>query len=291
MKDAFKESTLKCILCGCYELKKVFSSLDMSIYRCRKCSIMFQNPAKSQSLQTFDSTDYWRLPNLESSMKIAGYLLQRIIANLLPSANVLEIGSGVGALGSLLLKKGFLYQGIEPSPSLYKLAINNFPELEGKVKNCFLQEASLGRNLFDVIVMVDTLEHIPYPIEFLQNLKQYAKPEALLYLEVPNESLFYFKGSIRRILRIYDNFPTHPTHMNLFTVNTIQKLIKKAGFTPKKVFGVSILGDFERMMFILGGKSVFISRLVSGFFGITKLDLLLGQGSIAVVCGIDGLNK
>jgi len=182
-----------------------------------------------------------------------------------------------------LVQRGFSYCGIEPSRSLYDRAINDFSELEGKVQNCFLDQADLSAEKFDLVVMVDTFEHIPFPVQFLENLRFLVRSRAFLYLEVPNEACLTLKGRLRRFLGLYDGFPTHPTHVNLFTADTLPRLLEKTSLTLKKMYPVTILGDFERMKFVLGEGSDLYARLISGFFGMTKLDLLVGQGNLAAM--------
>lgn len=70
---------------------------------------------------------------------------------------------------------------------------------------------------YDLIVMIHSLEHIPYPVNFLKQLKSLMKPAGLLLLEVPDLANSPFD------LIIAD----HCTH---FSVNSLTNIVQSSGF-------------------------------------------------------------
>ena len=50
---------------------------------------------------------------------------------------------------------------------------------------------SIKNNEFDIIVCLETLEHVLYPHKVMEELLRIAKPDALFILSMPNEYNFY----------------------------------------------------------------------------------------------------
>jgi len=224
-------------------------------------------------------------PSLKAG--IAEKALKRIIAlaslNNKP-AKILEVGTGDGILASRLIKRGFSYQGVEPSFYLYQNSINCFPELKGKVRNCSLEGAGFLKSSFDLVIMIDTLEHIPGPLTFLERARDYISCGGMLYVEVPNESFLPLRGVLRKAIGLYSGFPTHRNHLSLFTPLTIKKMMQQANLGIKAAGQLTVLGDYQRMAIILGERQDFLARMISLFFQLTKLDILFQQGNIFMLC-------
>jgi len=260
----------------------------MEIYKCGNCTMMFQDPRKLKVLLSkFDDELYSQyFSQLDLAVEVAKTSLLRIeniFKEGLQQVKVLEVGTGRGVLASLFLKKKADYLGIEPSTFFYNDALKNFTELQGKVRNCCLEEAELNKKPFDLVVIIDTLEHIPYPCELLTKLKTYLRPGGVVYIEVPNESLLRCKGFLRRSLNMYSGYPTHMGHVNLFTKSTLKRTLEIVDLDIRNVYQMSILGDYNRMKSVFGNKVPVLIRSITSFFRITKLDLVLQQGNLAAI--------
>jgi 2-polyprenyl-3-methyl-5-hydroxy-6-metoxy-1,4-benzoquinol methylase len=251
--------------------------------------MMFQDPEQMGILLTKikESEQYAMCSaNPVLATSIAAKTIERIkilFKNGLKDLKVLEIGTGKGNLAALLIENEVNYKGIELSPFLFQEVMRSHPELKGKVQDCPLDEASFQKEYFDLIVIVDTFEHIPYPVEFLEKLKVYLRMEGVLYLEVPNESMLRCKGFLRCQLNTYSGYPTQTGHVSLFKKNTLKRVLKKANLEIAKVYQLSILGDYERMKTIFGNRAPTLIKFVSGFFKLTRIDIFLQQGNLVAV--------
>jgi hypothetical protein len=77
----------------------------------------------------------------------------------------------------------------------------------------------------DMVMCCHTLEHVSYPMDLVRDMKRYLKPGGLIYLEVPDE-----------IKHLNDpNFKFHE-HINLFTADSLQKILIMEGFEPSIVY-------------------------------------------------------
>jgi len=77
-------------------------------------------------------------------------------------------------------------------------------------------------NSYDLIVCSNVLEHVPFPIDMIMDIKKYMNKETLLYIEVPYE----------RLVREWDEHALIEKekkhwheHINFFTKNALKKLI------------------------------------------------------------------
>lgn len=196
---------------------------------------------------------------------------------------MLEIGAGVGVLASLMVNQGVNYRGVEPSPFFYRQLLNNFPHLKNKVICGLDMDSYFKYNNFDLIVAVDVLQHIPYPVEFLIQLKKYLKKDGILYIELPSEFLLKLKAAGRRLLGLYFYSPVHPGHINFFTKKTFKIVLSNSGFKPHKLYQITLAGDHFRMAMTLKRKLSLLLRFFSAFIKFSKIDILLQQGNLVVV--------
>ncbi|MDD5689328.1 MAG: class I SAM-dependent methyltransferase [Caldisericia bacterium] len=97
-----------------------------------------------------------------------------------------------------------------------------------------IEETGLKERTFDVICMLQTLEHIKNPLEFLIKVKKYLKPNGIVYIEVPNlcDALVYAYN----LPNHYNNFYFHAAHLWYFTAKSLNILMKKAGFKGRVFF-------------------------------------------------------
>ena len=82
-------------------------------------------------------------------------------------------------------------------------------------------------NNFDLITMFHVLEHIPFQIRTLKNLKKKIKKNGKILIEVPSaqDFLLQFKN-----LKEFKNFTFWSEHLILHTYNSLKTIISKAGF-------------------------------------------------------------
>ena len=213
--------------------------------------------------------------------------LSRFFRDGLSGLKILEVGSGMGILADILKNKGADYNGIEPSSHIYEMAIKRHPQLKGDIKNTGVMNLEFRSDYFDVILMVDTFEHLPDPLNYLRILKKFLKKSGILYIEVPNEGLLKIKGWLRIKLNLYGGYPTYPSHTSLFTKKTLSKMIKSAGYELSVVSQAAIFGNKARLRLALGRNLPYWMHLACILFNITKLDLLLGQGNLVAVAARD----
>lgn len=92
-----------------------------------------------------------------------GALIKRIKNNLAPGSRILEVGTGTGAVGALLIKYGFNVTVIDNDKKMVAMAEKTF-ELFNKANVVHLTDAKdivkkFGSNSFDCVISHGMLEH------------------------------------------------------------------------------------------------------------------------------------
>ena len=103
---------------------------------------------------------------------------------------------------------------------------------------------------FDLITCNQVLEHVPNPLEILDEIRTAMQPETLLYFDVPFENLMQSRSSIAE--KLQEKRYWHE-HINFFSENGINKLINRANFNviDIKVASASNIGGKDLIFQVL----------------------------------------
>ncbi len=221
------EIVKSCPLCGLNASslfdRREFRSQPVTNVICQGCGLVYQSPRMVESeRQTFYEAEYRLLyqgqegPNpkdLKVQTARAQVALDFIRQRVKSSNPILDIGCSTGVL---LQQFQAFYQcracGVEPG-NLYRqyaqsLGLEVFSSLVD------LQQAEASQ--FNLVSMMHVLEHLPNPVEYLQNLREnFLEPDGWLLLEVPN-------------LYAHDCFEV--AHLVSFSAHTLTQVVRKAGF-------------------------------------------------------------
>jgi SAM-dependent methyltransferase len=122
----------------------------------------------------------------------------------------------------------FDVMGIEISPKLVKLSqqrIDAARILEGPVTQ--LAEHALSPQTFDVVTQFGYLEHEWHPLASLRAAHRVLKPGGVTVIKTPNYA------SWNRLVMGMDWCGYHvPAHCNYFTPETLDQMLRRAGFEP-----------------------------------------------------------
>jgi len=99
-----------------------------------------------------------------------------------PPAKVLELGCSHGSFVALLKMAGYDASGMEMSPWVVEYAKTTF---DISVSLGPIEAGISGHDQFDVIVLMDVLEHLPSPKETLTTALNILKPDGLIMIQMP----------------------------------------------------------------------------------------------------------
>jgi 2-polyprenyl-3-methyl-5-hydroxy-6-metoxy-1,4-benzoquinol methylase len=175
-----------------------------------------------------------------------------LFLSLMPSnknSSILDFGCGSGGFLKRLKNSGYKdLSGVEVS----EIKTNS-------ASDCFLITKTIQKRKYDVILMMDVLEHIEDDSAILREIKSHLKPDGILLLSVPAYQFLWSN---------HDNLNMHYRRYNR---NSLQKVIKEAKF--KTQFMTSWNSTFfliiaaSRLIFRCANKELslnnnFFSRLI-----------------------------
>lgn len=144
---------------------------------------------------------------------------------------VLDVGTGVGALGRYLKARGFVVEGITYSEEEARRAADGYDRIEVIDLECVLPSSCFSDGTFDVIVCADILEHLRNAPVVLSDLRGLLSPGGRLLVSIPNATymgvLFGLLGG--RFQRTQEGL-LDATHVNFFDRLGLEQLVDNAGF-------------------------------------------------------------
>ncbi len=175
------------------------------------------------------------------------------------NSQVLELGCSTGYLTKELKKNGCIIDVVELDADDLKVASTYARSAyHGNLDDDkFL--VSLNKK-YDVIIASDVLEHLKNPENVLKKLKKNLKESGRIIISMPNIACWsmrkelFFKGNFE----YQDSGILDRTHLRFYTYNSIQQLIKNAGFKNFKRIPIELQFPFrsEILKIVYFGKRV-----------------------------------
>lgn len=154
------------------------------------------------------------------------YWLNQLLKIKLPPGNALEIGAAHGGFVYLMQQAGFNASGLELSPSICGVAQKSF----GVEMLCGpVEEQPLLKQSFDVIALMDVLEHLQNPLKTIRYCVGLLKPDGVLLIQTPK---YPSPKSFSEMAATQDKFLAHLNpleHTYLFSREGVRKLMQAAG--------------------------------------------------------------
>jgi SAM-dependent methyltransferase len=245
-----------CVVCQSTDYSFLFKTRDrhygipgeFDLVRCTDCGVVRLDPIPTEEeLASFYAKDYYAYKRPEKNGRLrtfAGRLIKsRIITHnppLLERGEFLDIGCGSGDYLHYMHAQGWKVHGVEPS---------TFGAEEGRkagldIFNGTLCQAGFASGSFDYVRSNHSFEHMPDPIDVLNEIYRILKPNGKFYIGVPNiDSIAY---------RVFGKFWWHlcaPVHTYNYGLTNISALLHQSGFVVEKVYFnanfTSLLGSLQ----------------------------------------------
>ena len=192
------------------------------IVRCNRCHLIYTNPRPrperiADGYRRSVDPDYARE---DSSRSINSHLSLNTVKRFARSGRLLDVGCATGYFLNAA-RLDFETHGIELSEWAAQYARER---LRLDVVNVSLDDASLPVEHFDVVTLIDVIEHLTDPKAALLSVHRLLRPDGLLYLVTPDiESLS------ARLLR-GRWWGLRPAHVYYFSRTTLGRLLRETGF-------------------------------------------------------------
>ncbi len=193
-----------------------------TIVRCAECSHVYTCPRPTEAALLSGYADCADEDYLResSSRSINAHLCLNTIKRFVDKGRLLEAGCSVGYFLNAA-RVDFEVAGLEPSSWARGIARERF-KLECHAEP--LESAPLPPASFDVVAMIDVIEHLTRPKAALAAAAGLLKPGAVLYLVTPDISSLSAK-----ILGPYW-WGLRPAHIQYFSEASLRRLLDDAGF-------------------------------------------------------------
>ncbi len=217
------------------------SSTVFRMVRCRECGHHYLNPRPAlDELMTIYPPNYYAYhytevlhPLADAAKRTLDQRKMSVWLSHLDSAQprVLDVGCGNGRYLKALHRRGVPKQqlwGVELDPAVVAdLHANGYPAHCGRIEDL----VGLPPRSFDLIVMLQVIEHVADPAACIAQLAGLLAPGGVLVLETPNARC------LDRTLfrRHYWGGYHFPRHWNLFDATTLSRLLQRHGLHTRLV--------------------------------------------------------
>jgi glycosyltransferase involved in cell wall biosynthesis len=184
-------------------------------------------------------------------------------------ARVLDLGCGRGLLAAELAKKGCIVHGVD------SLELSEAPGLAGFTRHDLNHgPPEVGLAGFDVVLLLDVLEHLHSPEAFLTALRGLpGADQPQLLISVPN--IAFLPLRLRLLAGGFEygrEGILDLTHRRLFTVRSLKRLLEQCGYLLEEVWGVpapfpKAIGDrrLARALTALNRLAIRLSKRIFGY--------------------------
>ena len=170
-----------------------------------------------------------------------------ILENLSPGRRLLEVGCGTGDFLSFAAEHGFSGVGTEPAHEAAQRGASRGLTVYTLTLDEFANQSPPGG--FDVVVLLNVLEHVPNAVRTLQQCGQMLADGGILCVRVPND-FSEIQSAARQKLARDPWWIAVPDHINYFNFASLRTVLHRVGFET-----VYSQGDFPMEMFLLMGES------------------------------------
>jgi 2-polyprenyl-3-methyl-5-hydroxy-6-metoxy-1,4-benzoquinol methylase len=216
-----------------------YSGARVWIRRCDRCG--FGQPEALPALSGYFDRMYdqhwseeWIVQEYESRCK--DLVFRTVLADLrrwrtTTGRRLLDVGAHVGKFLAMAAADGWQVEGIELNPRTAAFAAARTGAPVHRV-NLDVFAATGAR--FDVVTLIDVLEHIPEPVRMLRKLRTLVVPGGLVVVKVPRGPGQLGKERARAWFRSgYEiELATNLAHVNQFDAVSLERALQEADFEP-----------------------------------------------------------
>jgi len=261
-------ASVDCNLCGSNNIRVLFHNNLYEIVRCNRCGLVYLNYSPSiEELKNFYSKEYFKgAKNREAHLD---YLYEREVLDvnfrkrlskieeLSIKGKILDIGCAMG----FFLAQAKIYNwdthGVEISEFASTYARN---ELHLNVFTGDFLDVDFSNNIFDVITMWDTIEHLRDPSSCLLKAYDLMNDYGLLVLSTGD-----IDSILARIMGKYWHIISSPQHLFYFSATTVTKILNKAGF---EVINIDHSGKYVDLKFIFHRLDYWLDNRLFGWLNL-----------------------
>ncbi len=233
-----------CLACGstssevwatAWDAEYLTTDERFTLYRCKTCGVLFIDPVPSDRLSEIYPSNYYSFASPKESVvhRIKGWLDGRLFQNILKSIpgeslNVLDVGGGAGWQLNIIRDidpRVKFTQVVDFDPGAAELARG-----QGHEYFCGRIEDFQTDRQFDLVLLLNLIEHVADPLLILQKVRSMLSPQGLVLVKTPN-----YDSLDARVFRHKNWGGYHsPRHWVIFTKESFERIAATAGLKFKK---------------------------------------------------------
>jgi SAM-dependent methyltransferase len=217
-----------CPACLSLEARPAGSSGDFDLFRCPGCKTLFTGTLPASSAEAHDYSAYYH----EANLRIPEWVEQRLekVAGAFESyrrtGNWLDVGCGAGALMRAARNRGWNAVGTEVAETAAEaVRAQSFEVHVGELTGLPLEDGS-----FDVVSLVEVVEHVEDPRSLVADAARLIRPGGAMYVTTPHG-----RGISARLLRSRWSAVAPPEHLQLLSVAGLRAMFGHAGLRPRRI--------------------------------------------------------
>jgi SAM-dependent methyltransferase len=196
--------------------------LTTDIFRCAACGFLECCNQQDvlgfyEKLEDHSYEEGWAQRSLQQKKLLS------VLPATTPGKRLLDIGAGIGMLVEQAAHLGYAAEGVEPSEWLSGRARQRglrvhqgiFPHPE-------------ARGPYDVVTLVDVIEHVPNPVQLLDSIRAVLAPGGIGLIVTPDA------GSLAARLLGWRWWHYRLAHIGYFTKSTLNSALNKAGLKAQR---------------------------------------------------------
>lgn len=216
-----------CPVCQAEKFKKLEKYAHAHLVKCTNCEMVLSNQHPKQSELVEFYSDGYDLTKYYSPITEQRYLeLLGEFEAYRNTSKLLDIGCGYGFFLETAKQNNWDVTGVEITDDAVKACTSKGLRMHhGTLETAHFQDET-----FDVIVLIETIEHVIQPEKLITEIHRVLRPGGLVYLTTPN-----FNAINRYRLKAQYDVIQYPLHLSYFTPKTLQRFFESNGFETQEI--------------------------------------------------------
>ena len=217
------------------------------LWRCRRCQAIScgKSPGPTDSERLYehyhDAARHTLAPTVEASLERVVSSAERFRL----AGRWLDFGYGEGGLLEAAQRHGWVCYGVEISRSMLDYGASKGWAVTSDPRG----DPRFADGTFDVVTLIEVLEHVADPICLLRDAARWLRPGGLLYVTTPNA-----RGLNCRILGQAWSVVCPPQHLVLWTPRAFHVALARVGFKTPRLRAEGF-NPAEILAWVRGGQS------------------------------------
>lgn len=254
-----------------FQVANNYFGLHGNVYKCRECNLGWinDNDLTGQLLSGYQRSTFDDMYEKEykGRKKTAKALIKKL-QKIQPNGKILDIGCYTGVFLQSAQEMGYLPFGVEASPIAIKIATLR---VAGNLRQGMAEDIlpQYPNNFFDIITLIDVIEHLNNPRQILQLCYSKLKKGGVIVVSTPD-----FSSYVSRIQG--ENWHAIlPHHLFYFSFGNLHKMLGQENFTINKKSHFGRYFTLGYLAWCLRGFNELISRAVILIVKIFKLERII----------------